>query len=70
MLRTYVKVNLAKTRLSQRLKDVVKGEAGATVSEYALVLALVTVAVITALGTLGSAISNKLTDLAEQLGTP
>ncbi len=68
MLRTYVRLNLVKARLNERLKSVLRGEEGATVSEYALVLALVTVAVITVLGNLGSTLNAKIQAVIDKLG--
>ncbi len=67
MLKTYVRVRLWKDRVVGRVKSVLSGEQGATVSEYALVLALVTVAVIGALTSLGDAIGQKLGSIADTL---
>ena len=52
-----------------RVKSVLSGEQGATVSEYALVLALVTVAVITVLGNLGTALSDKIEGVTQAINS-
>lgn len=46
----------------------IRSARGATTAEYALVLALVAIFLITALSSLGQALSDKITSIADQLG--
>ena len=49
------------------IKNFVKDESGATAIEYGLIAALVAVAIITALGALGTELSNIFQYVADQL---
>jgi len=48
----------------QTVSNYLNDESGATAAEYALIIALVAAAIVTALTTLGSNISAKLTNVA------
>ncbi len=50
------------------LKNVLVDEDGATLVEYALVVALIAVACITVIGTLGGQIQKNFTNITSQLG--
>jgi pilus assembly protein Flp/PilA len=50
-------------------KDLLKNECGATAIEYGLIAALVSVAIITILGTLGDNLETTFTTVATELGT-
>jgi len=52
------------------IKNFVKDESGATAIEYGLIAALVAVAIIAALGFLGSSLSNIFSYVGNQLTTP
>ncbi len=66
-METCVQLNLVKERSLGKLKRILGREEGATVSEYALVLALVTIAVIGALTSLGTTLSDKITGIVDSL---
>lgn len=51
----------------KRFMDIVKDEEGATMAEYALLLALIAVVVIAGATILGNAISDKYEGVAEQI---
>lgn len=67
MLKLWVKGQLAYRNLVERVRSALKDSAGTTVSEYALVLALVTVAVIGVLTSLGTTLKDKITDVIGSL---
>lgn len=67
MLRLYVRCFSLKEKILARLRAVLGDETGATVAEYALVLVLVTVAVITVLSDLGTALKDKIEVIVSQL---
>lgn len=69
MLRLYVKAQLARRALVDRIAGVLRNDKGATVSEYALVLALVTVAVIGVLSSLGTTLSDKINEVKTAIET-
>lgn len=48
----------------------VKDESGATAIEYGLIAALISVALITGASTLGNALDNQFSDLADKLNDP
>ncbi|HHW19069.1 MAG TPA: Flp family type IVb pilin [Firmicutes bacterium] len=52
-----------------RLKAVFKDQKGATVAEYALLLALVVIALIGVLGELGTALQGKIRAIIDQIKT-
>ncbi len=56
-----------RNRLLSRISRIASEERGATVAEYALVLVLVTVAVIGVLGQLGDTLRDKILDIVEEL---
>ena len=72
MLKLCVKADLSARAFLDRLKGVLKDRAGTTVSEYALVLALVTVAVIGVLSSLGGVLETKINGVVTAIrdGTP
>jgi pilus assembly protein Flp/PilA len=55
--------------LARRVKEVVVKEEGASLVEYALLVALVAVVCIAAVTLLGTNISQKLNDIANSIGT-
>ena len=71
MLVAYVKVICFRDkfigRLKEALRDAASDETGATVAEYALVLGLITVAVIGVLGQLGEALKTKIQNITNSL---
>ncbi len=67
MLRLYVRAQLARRAFVDRIARVLRNDHGATVSEYALVLALVSVAVIVVLGNLGGALESKIQAVIDKL---
>ena len=71
MLKTYVTCLSIRDRVMSRVREAAGDEAGATVAEYALVLVLVSVAVITVLSSLGSALQDKIAAIVTRIqGTP
>lgn len=68
MLKWYWAYVAWKERVLCRLCSVPRDESGATVAEYALVLVLVSIAVIGVLGELGGTLRTKILDIMEQLG--
>ena len=50
-----------------KIRKFLSDESGATAIEYGLIAALVSVAAITALGTMGNALSNMFTGVANEL---
>ncbi len=68
MTMLYIKGRLAFQSLLDRAKKAVSDPKGATVSEYALVLALVTVAVIAVLTNLGETIKSRINTIITDLG--
>lgn len=66
-MRTYVRIRLARDRVLRWLREVLGDESGATVAEYALVLVLVTVAVIGVLGQLGTTLQAKIQGIIDKL---
>lgn len=69
MLQVCVRAQVAWMRFARGAKEVWTGEGGATVAEYALVLVLVTVAVITVLGELGDALNAKIRAIISSLSS-
>lgn len=51
------------------LNKLIRDEDGATAIEYGLIAALIAVALIAALGTLGSSLSSTFTEVSDQLDT-
>jgi Flp pilus assembly pilin Flp len=66
-LRFYVWLERARARLLGTVKAAISGERGSTVAEYALVLVLVTVAVIGVLGQLGTTLQSKIQGIIDKL---
>jgi Flp pilus assembly pilin Flp len=69
VLRCYVWLQLAKARFTEKLRNALFDESGSTVAEYALVLVLVTVAVIGVLGQLGITLQSKIQGIIDKLKT-
>lgn len=67
MLRLYVRCFSLKEKILARLRAVLGDETGATVAEYALVLVLVTVAVIGVLSQLGATLTQKIQGIVDSL---
>ena len=67
MLRLYVRCFSLKEKILARLRAVLGDETGATVAEYALVLVLVTVAVIGVLSQLGAMLTQKIQGIVDSL---
>jgi Flp pilus assembly pilin Flp len=68
MLELYVRWLSLKESVLRRIRSAMTEETGATVAEYALVLVLVTVAVIGVLGRLGGALTEKIEGIITSLG--
>jgi pilus assembly protein Flp/PilA len=51
------------------IRHILKDEAGATAIEYGLIAALISVAAITAMGSLGNALSNTFTYVSGQMAS-
>lgn len=68
MLEMCVKMMCLRSRFQDTFRRVLRREEGATVAEYALVLALVTVALIGVLTTLGTTLEGKINDIISKLG--
>jgi Flp pilus assembly pilin Flp len=68
---TYVKVGLghARSRIHDRLVDVMHGETGATAAEYALLVSLIAIAIIVGATNLGKSINTRLDTTATSVGT-
>lgn len=64
MLKLYVTMQTLFTAGVDRLKD---GERGATATEYALLIALIAVAIVVAVGAFGTALSDFFTGLPAKL---
>lgn len=56
--------------MSQFLKSFAKNESGATAIEYALIAAGISVVIITAVGTVGTNLTGKFTEIAGKIGAP
>jgi len=67
MMRAFVLYLTLRDKLVSRLRQVVKDQTGATVAEYALVLVLVTVAVIGVLTSLGDTLEGKIQTIIDSL---
>jgi len=67
MMRLYVTVLYYKNLFLERLTSKFRNQNGATVAEYALVLALVVVALITTLSGLGDALGTKIRELTDRI---
>jgi pilus assembly protein Flp/PilA len=67
---TYVRVAVghARSRVHDRLVDLVGDETGATAAEYALLVTLIAVAIIAGATLLGDNINARLDDTATQIG--
>jgi pilus assembly protein Flp/PilA len=67
---TYVRVAIghARSRVHDRLVDLVGDETGATAAEYALLVTLIAVAIIAGATLLGDNINARLDDTATQIG--
>ena len=71
MLRLYVRCFSLREKILARLRIALGDETGATVAEYALVLVLISVAVITVLTDLGTALQDKIAAIVTRIqGTP
>lgn len=62
-----LKIYLAGSRAAESLRE---GERGAATAEYALILAVVVVALIAALGGLQNALSDRINDIVGQIQNP
>ena len=67
MLRLYVWLERARARLLGTLRAAISDQRGSTVAEYALVLVLVTLAVIGVLGQLGTTLQTKIQGIIDKL---
>jgi pilus assembly protein Flp/PilA len=76
MLKLIVAAELLKNRTVASAKSFLNGESGATAIEYGLIAALISVAIVTVLGTVGTdlgntfqAVANKLTQASASTGS-
>lgn len=67
MLELYVKAWLAKQKASNWFRGLFRDEEGATIAEYAILLAVVVVALITILGELTHALRGKLSQIINEI---
>jgi len=70
MLGLYLRAKFVKDVLMERVKDALKRQDGATVAEYALLLAIVVTALITVLGNLRVALEGKIQSIIDQISGP
>ena len=69
MLRLFVKASAFGQRIARKVTGFVEKEEGATIAEYAILLAVVVVALITILGQLTSALEGKLSEIINEIGS-
>ncbi|HHX29189.1 MAG: Flp family type IVb pilin [Bacillota bacterium] len=67
MTALYVRTRLWWEKAVSRFAEVWSDEQGATVAEYALILVLIAVALITVLGELGRALEDRIRNVIEEL---
>lgn len=67
MLELYVKAWLAKQKASNWFRGLFRDEEGATIAEYAILLAVVVVALIAILGELTDALRGKLSQIINEI---
>lgn len=67
MLELYVKAWLAKQKASNWFRGLFRDEEGATIAEYAILLAVVVVALIAILGQLTEALKGKLSQIINEI---
>lgn len=67
MLELYVKAWLAKQKASNWFRGLFRDEEGATIAEYAILLAVVVVALIAILGELTDALWGKLSQIINEI---
>ncbi|MGB4460698.1 MAG: Flp family type IVb pilin [Bacillota bacterium] len=67
MLELYVKAWLAKQKASNWFRGLFRDEEGATIAEYAILLAVVVVALIAILGELTHALRGKLSQIINEI---
>lgn len=67
ILAVYVKALAWRTRCRDAFAKVLKGEEGATVAEYALILAVVVIGLITVLASLRTKLVSKITEITNQI---
>ncbi|MGB4039451.1 MAG: Flp family type IVb pilin [Bacillota bacterium] len=67
MLELYVKAWLAKQKASNWFRGLFRDEEGATIAEYAILLAVVVVALIAILGELTDALWGKLSQIIDEI---
>jgi pilus assembly protein Flp/PilA len=68
---TFVRVTVGsfRSRMHDRLAELTHSETGATAAEYALLVALIAVAIVVGANLLGQAINTRLTDTSECVGS-
>lgn len=69
MLKLLVSAELLKNRSISSVKSFVNGESGATAIEYGLIAALISVAIVTILGTVGTNLTSTFSTVAAKLGS-
>ena len=73
LLQAYTYVHVAagdlRTRMHDRFVNLVHSETGATAAEYALLVALIAVAIIAGARLLGTSINSELSDVAGKVST-
>jgi pilus assembly protein Flp/PilA len=73
LLRTHTFVRVAigslRSRTHERLVELTRNEVGATAAEYALLVALIAVAIVVGANLLGTAVDARLTDTASCIDT-
>jgi len=67
MLQLYTNYTINKSRIADRVKSFLENDSGVTAIEYGLIAALIAVAIITAVTTLGTNLTNTFNTIAGKL---
>lgn len=67
MMKLYVRAWMFNLRLKRRINKLFNNEEGATIAEYAILLAVVVVSLIAILGRLGGALEGKIETIINQI---
>ncbi len=67
MMKLYVRAWMFNLRLKRRINKLFNNEEGATIAEYAILLAVVVVSLIAILGQLGGALEGKIETIINQI---
>jgi len=67
VLRLYAHIWMVKQRAKERFRELARREEGATIAEYALLLAIVVIALITVLSQLSSSLETKISEIISRI---